>query len=310
MKNLIFLIGLVFIGFITSCDKVENPIKPAILLDTTLFPGNWVDYPTPTFTQNTNTNRNVVIEDFTGHRCPNCPAAGWVAKGIEDSNPERVFVASIHAGPSGLAGFQKTASDCGQASNPLNEFCTIFYCDEGITYGQTLGGLGVGFIGNPQGNLNRINFTGSDMFQFSTDWASKTNQILAENDLKVNIQAKSNYYPETNGLFLHTETEFLADLSGGQYNMTVYLLENEIEDFQDSLGVHVEEYKHHSVLRGCIDGLAWGRTVNSDYTVGSKTYLEYSYKLPDGKTNEDYHLLVYVYDVANYEILQVVKHEF
>ncbi len=313
MKKIIFFGAVAVLGLFMmvtpSCDKVENPIKPAILLDTTLYPGNWADYVFPTFSANTNTDRNIMLEDYTGHRCPNCPDAGWEAYDIEMANPGRVFVSSVHAAPGGLSSFQTTASDCGTSSNPNNEFCTIFYCDEGINYGQTFGGGGLGFFGNPQGNISRINFTGSDMFQFYTDWDSKVNEVLTANVLDVNIQAESNYYTETNGFYLHTETEFLTDLSGGQYNIVVGLMENEIKDYQDSLGVKLPYYKHHNVFRGCIDGLAWGQDLGGNYAAGTKVYKDYSYELPAGQDNTDYHLLIYVYDVSNYEVLQVIRQD-
>lgn len=311
-KNILFLFGTILglsLSF-TSCDKVSNPIKPEITVDTTIFPGNWEDYTFPTFTQNTNTNRNVMLEDYTGHRCPACPAAGWEAYNIEQANPTRIFVSSVHASPGGLSSFQNLASDCGEASNPNDQFCTVFYCDEGEEYGSVFGGADVGFFANPQGNINRINFTGNDIFSTLTSWQTKVDGVIAANDLKVNIQAQSNYYTETNGFYLHTEAEFLEDLPGSQYNMVVNLMENEVKDYQDSLGVKVSKYKHHNIFRGCIDGLAWGRTIPVSYTVGSKSTLDYSYKLPDGMINTDYHLLIYVYDVDTYEVLQVIKHEF
>jgi len=309
MKNLFlpFLIVLILAG-ISSCDKIEDPIKPAILLDTTLFPGNWEDYPEPVFIANTNTDRNVMIEDFTGHRCPNCPAAATEARTIEEANPGRVFVASVHAGPTGLGNFQNLASDCGTISNPNNEFCSVFYCDEGIAYGLAFGS-GFGFIGNPQGTISRISFAGSTMFQYKNDWAARVDEVLTANDLKINVQAQSNYYAETNGLYLHTETEFLEDLTG-DYSLVVYLLENKVVDFQDSMSVVLDNYEHHSVFRGCLDGLTWGQTVGGTHTTGEKSYFDYSYKLPVGKLNTDYHLLIYVYDVSTYEVLQVIKHEF
>ena len=300
---------LIFAG-ISSCDKVENPIKPAILLDTNFYVGNWEDYPEPVFTANTNTDRNVLLEDYTGHRCPNCPAAAAVAKAIEDGNPTRVFVASVHAGPGGLSSFQQLKPDCGELSNPNNEYCTVFYNNESIAYGAAFNGGGFGFIGNPQGTINRVSFASSTMFQFSTEWQMRVDELLTANDLKVNIQAQSNYYPSTNGMYLHVETEFLEDLSGGNYNLVVYVLENHVEDFQDSMTIDIEEYKHHNVFRGCIDGLPWGQSIVGEHTTGEKTYFDYSYGLPTGKTNTDYHLLIYVYDVATYEVLQVIKHEF
>lgn len=311
MKTLFALLSVIStLTFLSSCDKVENPIKPAITLDTTFFPGNWEDYVKPTFTANTNTLRNVLLEDYTGHRCPNCPAAGYIAKAIHQANPTRVYVASIHAAPGGIGNFQKPAFNCGTAANPNNEFCTVLYNNESIAYGTAFNGGGFGFFGNPQGNINRATFSGSTMFQFSTEWASRCTEVITENDLKVNIQAKSNYYTETNGLYLHTEVEFLTDLTGGSYNTVVYLIENEVEDFQDSSGVIVENYKHHDVFRGCIDALPWGRPIVLAPTTGSKSYYDYSFGLPAGKINTDYHLLIYVYDVATYEILQVIKHEF
>lgn len=309
MKTLGIVCSFVSIAItIASCDKVEQPIKPAILLDTTLYPGNWEDYEFPVFEPNVNTERNVLIEDYTGHRCPNCPAAAAIAATIESSNPDRIFVASIHAGPGGLSSFQQLASDCGTSSNLDNEYCTVFYNDESIAYGAQFQ-TGYGFFGNPQGTINRISFSGSTMFQFSTEWETRVNEVISTNDLKVNIQAKSNYYSETNGLYLHVETEFLEDLTG-DYNLTIYLIENEYVDFQDSSGVTLEDYHHHNVFRGTLDGLAWGQSIPGDQTTNQKSYFDYSYKLPTGQDNSDYHVLIYVYDVATYEILQVIKHTF
>ena len=147
------------------------------------------------------------------------------------------------------------------------------------------------------------------MFLFSTDWQTSVDQILTENDLKVNIQAESNYYSETNGFFLHVQTEFLEDLSANDYNLVVYLIENEKDDFQDSMSVILEDYHHHNIFRGCLDELAWGRSITGTKTIGDKTNYDYSYALPTGTSNLDYHLLIYVYDVATYEVLQVIKHE-
>jgi hypothetical protein len=303
--NYIFFAALSF--SLTSCDKVENPIKPAVLLDTTIYPGNWDDYPGPVFTQNTNTLRNVLLEDYTGHRCPNCPEAAAVAADLEAGNPSRIFVASIHAGPGGLTSFQQLASDCGLASNPTNEYCTEFFNTESLAYGAEFQ-TGFGFFGNPQGNINRISFDGSTMFQFSNEWNTRVSEVLTANDLKVNIQAQTNYYAETNGFYLHVETEFLQDLAG-EYNLSVYLIENSVVDFQDSLGNVLEDYHHHNVFRGCLDGLAWGQSIPGDHTTGEKKYFDYSYSLPTGTTNGDYHLLIYVHDVETYEILQVIKQD-
>lgn len=307
MKNFKLIASIFFVGLLFSnCDKIENPIKPAILLDTTIFPGNWEDYPEPTWAQNTNTNRNILLEDFTGHRCPNCPVAATEAKNIEDANPDRVFVASIHAAPGGLSDFQKTLLTCGTGSNPNNEFCTEFFNDEGVTYGETFQ-TGFGFFGNPSGNLSRIKF-GTNIFLPYTNWSTNVNTVLTENDLKVNIQAVANYYSETNGFYLHAETEFLENLTGN-YSIVTYLIEKEKVDFQDSASIIVDHYHHHNIFRGCLDGQAWGQSIATDPVANSKYYFDYSYKLPTGQTNSEFHVLIYVYNVETYEVMQVIKVE-
>lgn len=311
MKKFIIPVFLTTAVAFIGCDKVDNPIKPAVELDTTLFPGLWSEYVYPVWTQNTNTQRNVMIEDYTGHRCPNCPAAAAMAKSIEDANPSQIYVVSIHASAGGLSDFQYTYGNCGDTVlNPEWEFCEVLYCDEGVEYGTFFNGAGYGFTGNPSGNTNRKSFGGSQLFYFWTEWDANTQAILNENDLKVNIQAQSNYYTETNGLFLHTEIEFLEDLNAGNYSTVVYVIEDELETWQDSMGVHLEEYHHHNILRGCIDGLPWGRSLSGDFAAGAKHYFDYSYELPSIYTNNDLHLLIYVYDVDTYEVLQVIKHEF
>jgi len=309
MKN-IFKLVFVFTGLsITtlSCDKVEEPLKPEILIDTTLYAdGIWENYPTPTFTANTNTNRNLLLEDYTGHKCPNCPAAAVVATDIESANPERVFVASIHAGVGGNEGFQKLQSDCGTAANPDGHFCHDFRTDEGKKYGIEFESHG--FVGNPYGNISRHTFP-DFMFQYHNVWEAKTNELLIENDLKVNIQAKNNFYEASNGGYMHIESQFLEDLSSN-YNLVTYVIQNELIEWQDNMGTEIEDYHHHNVFLGCIDGEEWGVSLASSPKTGDTFETVYSYVLPTGIAKNELHFLTYVYDVDTYEILQVIKHTF
>jgi hypothetical protein len=311
MKKRLILFGIVLGSLVilnTACDKVENPIKPAIELDTTIYPGNWSDYPEVVWSANTNTNRNLLLEDYTGHRCPNCPDAATEAHNIEIANQDRVFVASLHAAPGGLSSFQTIAADCGQSSNPYDKYCTELYCDESIAYGTAFQS-GFGFFANPMGSISRVTPSGESMFDLSNGWSARASNLLAANDLKINIQSQCNYYSSTNGLYLHTEFEFLEDLTGN-YSAVVYLLEEEVVDWQDVNGTADSLYKHHNVFVGCIDGLEWGRPITGGTETGNKTYLDYSFKLPTGKTNDDYHMVVYVYDQSTFEILQVIKQDF
>ncbi len=39
---------------------------------------------------------NILLEDITGVKCPNCPNAHVVAKNISDANPGRIVIAALH----------------------------------------------------------------------------------------------------------------------------------------------------------------------------------------------------------------------
>jgi hypothetical protein len=310
MKNyvLAFIILLATAPFLmNSCDKVEFPNIPIEGVDTTLYPGNFSEYTIPSFSENSNTLRNALIEDFTGHQCQNCPAAADVAKELEENNPGRAFVASIHAGPSnnGITTFQ-------EVSPP--KYDRDFTTPEGREMGSTFFQLGVGFVGNPRGNVSRIrNESGEFMFTQSS-WPATTAEVLAS-PVSINLQAKSNYYEETNGVFLHVETDFEQNMEG-TYNLVVYALQNEIIDYQkyyseETGNIDSAYYHHHNVHLGNVFGETWGRTVGSEQiSAGTKVVTDMSYKVPDGLTNEDMHFLVMVIDRNTYEVMQVIKHEF
>jgi len=94
MKKYFFIISILGFFFSTSCDHVENPYPPAIDLDTTIYPGNWADYEVNNFPDAADFDalpdqtRNALIEDFTGHNCSFCPAAGEVAHTLHEATLE------------------------------------------------------------------------------------------------------------------------------------------------------------------------------------------------------------------------------
>jgi uncharacterized CHY-type Zn-finger protein len=78
MKSFKLILVLALGFYLTSCDKVDKPLPIAgAKYDISLYPGNYQeDYVYPIFDNNTNTNRNVLLEDFTGHQCGNCKKYG------------------------------------------------------------------------------------------------------------------------------------------------------------------------------------------------------------------------------------------
>lgn len=306
MKKII-IAGLALTIAIASCTKeIENPYPETVSLelDTTLYPGLWSDYVAnewPTFTANTNTNRNVLIEDFTGHKCVFCPAAADLAHALHEANPTRVYTASIHSGPDGVGDFQTVSAP---------EYPVDFTNAQGVEIGLYFGANDGGFPGNPRGPINRVTSSGV-IFQSPANWTSITNAQLSANDLKVNIQSKLNYFPSTKGAFLHTEVERL-DATLANLGLVVYLIEDSlVGDQKMSDNSHNDSYIHRDIMRKCIDGRAFGRTITPSEFTDNKYYADYSFVVPnqldDVYNPENMHLLIYVYDKVTFEIYQVVK---
>lgn len=309
MKQFKWLLAGGLIGILTlaSCDKVTNAYPPGTQttggLDWTLYPGgDSLDYVNqghwPTFTANTNTLRNVLIEDFTGHRCNNCPNAANLLHNIEDANPGRVFGVGVHGSPLGLTDFQEE-----NATYPL-----VLYNDFSIEICQFFGAVaGTSFQGNPHGAVNR-ELVGTDNTVGPGSWTSKTTSQLAS-ALKVNIQAHVNYFAATRGVFLHTEVDKIDNGLTNDLGLVVYVVEDSIvgPQLMPNLSTN-NNYVHKDILRDCIDGRAFGKTLTADYlNVNGKYYVNYAYRLPDQYNPDNMHLVIYVYDKTTYEIYQVIK---
>lgn len=289
-----------------SCDKVDFPYQQqaGIDLDTNLYPGLWQDYldnQYPVFTQNTNTLKNALLEEYTGHLCNSCPLAAAIALDIHQSNPNRIFVAKIHVDPGALMSFQQF--------NPTgNSFYTDHSNPDGILYGKEFEN-GFNFSGNPSGNVNRKEVDGK-VFDLSGTWQSRTSDILSDNNLTVNIQSAFNYYASTNGGFLHVEFEKLTP-DEIPMKAVVYVIQDSLVDWQLMPNNTPNEfYTHRFKHLGSLDGNAFGLNLfSANAAIGDKIILDYSYALPVGLDKENMHFLIYVYEATqdSYEVLQVIK---
>ncbi|WP_341904005.1 Omp28-related outer membrane protein [Fluviicola taffensis] len=311
MKKILILTA-VLATVIASCDKVKNayPSNPvSSTLDWSLYPdgdsayyvaqGLW-----PTFAANTNTQRNVLIEDFTGHQCVNCPASTANMEQLIATNPDHIYGLAIHAGPTGLTGFQVTS----------NEYPTVLYCDAGIEIGKHFGQdiPGSTFLGNPAFCVNRTKASNQFTSNAGTAIANKTATCLAS-PIRINIQAVTNYFPSTRGLFLHTEVDKVDASITSDLAVIVCLVEDSLVAPQlvptsmDPDGKD-DVYVHRDILRGCIDGRTFGRVLTaSDLGTNGKYFVSYSYKLPAQYSADNMKLYIYVIDKTTEEIYQVIE---
>lgn len=315
MKKIVIVSIIATLGFV-SCDKVDNayPSLPSTDLDYGLYPGGGqADYEAtewPTFGVNANANRNVLVEDFTGHRCVFCPPAADLAKTLEEDNIGRVYSTAIHTGPEPYnANWNGVAPGDFQTVVPPI-YGHNFANDEGLKIGDYFGTApGSAFVGNPRGTVSRIKDGSNQPTLGPADWTSAVNAALTTNDLKVNIQSAKNYYPSTRGLFLHTEIEILDASITNELRTVVYLIEDSIVSPQSFPGgIDSLTYVHREIMRGCIDARTFGQVIDTNsLDANGKYYFNYSYALPPAYNATNMHLLIYVRDAFTDEIYHVIK---
>jgi hypothetical protein len=293
---------------VSSCDKVKNAYPPNLVksaLDWSLYPnGDSAHYVAqglwPTFSPNTNTLKNVLIEDYTGHRCFNCPNAATLLHTLETANPGRVFGASVHTSAVGMSSFQETDTD----------YPTVLYNDYSFQIGSHFGSQpGTSFIGNPHGTVNRFK-NGTDNTAPPGSWSGMTSTELAA-PLKVNLQAVANYFSSTRGLFLHVEVDKIDAGLTSDLSLVVYVLEDSIVGPQLMPNLSKNDtYIHRDVLRDCIGGNIFGRAITDKEKLPSGKYqLNYSYKIPTTYNADNLHLLIYVINNETEEVCQVIHQD-
>ena len=304
MRKIKYIIATLFgilLFNITSCDIIEGPY----LIDNNTNP---VD--TNTFV------KKVLIEDFTGHRCPNCPAAAEELVSLQDFYGDRVIGIAIH--PSSPA--FSTPSPL-TASSYTYDFRTQFGDDIDNIFEITTVGL-------PRGMVNRTGF--DTQHQLGKDEWSSIVQTELEKAPIFGITLSSNVSNGNGTISITAEALTNINLDKKEkiedYNIVICLTEKNIVQWQkDNTAGDIEDYEHNHVLRTMInttfgesignsfvDGDIWEKDYSIDITTLENTNENYSLNtlfMGNGNCkewNEDnMEIVVYIYNTSNYEIVQV-----
>lgn len=231
--------------------------------------------------------RAILIEDFTGQRCINCPTGTEIINGIVDTYGEdNVIAVGIHSGPLGFAGNSKTV---GLMTDTGNEYYTRW--DKENKMGQ------------PWVVFNRKTSPDSHY----NNWAAMVGTIISE---KANLSVKiANAYDAATRTLTTTVG---ADGVNGTVNgkLQVWIVEDGVKALQMMPdGSANKEYVHNHVFRAAVNG-TWGE----DVTVkeGETTTKQYSYKLPEAWNADNIAIVAFVYNdggVENVAKKHLVEHE-
>ncbi|MFC2100390.1 Omp28 family outer membrane lipoprotein [Bacteroidota bacterium] len=266
-------IYLIFIAAIViqSCDKIDAPYKEK---------GTGGD--------TAQVVKKILLEEFTGHICPNCPTASKIAHDLKVYAGKQLILLSIHGGFLAEPG-----------TSPFTYDFTCNVGDELFTH--------FGSPNPPKGLINRIERNGNQIIA-TGDWNTFVDSLLqVEQDAQMEIT--NNYNENTRVLNTTVETEFFNTIAG-PISLCVYIVEDSIISPQKNNDPNIPpvgnilDYVHMHVLRGSMNG-TWGDTLVQGNPVVSQKYSKsYSFTLDNAWEAKNCGVVAFVYYIQNEEIIQ------
>ena len=219
--------------------------------------------------------RNVLIEDFTGQKCSNCPDAHQVINDLKLLYGDHVVAVAIHAGNFGIP--EDNESGTVGLMQPDG--------DDYAAYWKV--------AAYPTGIINRT----SGLLKH-TDWAVYSRQaLMTEPQVAIGVNAEIT----DNNIVIHTELSAETALKA---KLQLWITESDITAEQQNGKTNSPNYLHNHVYRASVNTL-WGEDITlADNT---PTTYEHSIALRDNWDADNLSVVAFVYN-DNDGVLQVTEH--
>ena len=205
-------------------------------------------------------DRVVLVEEFTGASCPNCPSGSAELRSLKQRFGSNIAIVGVHS--SFLA-------------SPRENSKYDFRMIEADQLEQFLGP----YLGKPSAAFNRIFFENEDYRPVANvgAWAGLVASQLEDFSL-LNINAERSFNPENRNLNVSFTVE-AREILDGNFTFTAYLTESGIIDPQLSQTGVIEEYEHNFVLRKILSSVS-GDPLATQLAPGNPLTVSYNFTLP------------------------------
>lgn len=215
--------------------------------------------------------KTVLIKDFTGVRCVNCPAAAEVAHELQHQlGKDRIFIMSVHAG------FLATA---------VGQFPDFKTPEGDVWYGDN--------SANPLFSVDHVALTeGNTLNESQLD--TPVGEALAEPQT-FDVAIENRFDDATRELTVTSKITSVEEYTGDLY-VTVCLLEDSIIGRQVVPGGIDTAYVFRNVFRGTLNGVDGERFANGPVYVDDEFTKNYTATLNEGYNADQCYILTYVAD--------------
>ena len=274
MKTLrIFILTIMAAGLFFGCDKIEEP---------------YLINKGPVGSGGGEAGKRVIlVEEFTGHRCTNCPEAAIELANLKAQYGEQLLTIAVHAGFFAWPlGSEFPADYQTEAGTAINDF--------------------FGVQSNPSGMVSRIDFEGSRILG-KDEWQPAIESLL-DQDALADISIETTYDESTRKADISVEMEVL-DPEDADYLFCLVVIEDDIvspqsnnnPDVGDTPTIHDWHHKH--VFRGDVNG-TWGEAIDASSGATTKNY---SFTLNEDWNADNCAFIGYIYRDDTKEILHAAE---
>jgi len=292
-SKIFFFLAFSGLLYLTSCDKIDQPFPEVNIVDTTNVNVLFND---TNIVSNDNLKR-ILLEDYTGQECGNCPQAAELADQLYTSYPNHITILAVHAGH-----FAEP-----DAFDP--KFALDLTTEEGDLYDNEFGNSGKG---NPNGMINRIEYSAGNHVIKPAQWTSLIDSLAGQVSAspEVDIKLTSVYNTDSKVLRLFSEITVNTPLSNN-YNLIAFIYENGIignhKKYDGGQTLILENYEFKHVLRKGIP-TAWGKElIDGGATTNDSFSDEIAYTIPESWIDANIGVIICLFDRDSKEIIQTVE---
>ncbi len=240
----IYLFSVLLIAFCSfiSCDEIAESdyLKP-------IENSDWL-------------GQRVLIEDFTGMNCTNCPDASRIAHGLQELYSGKVIIIAEHINRS--------------VSRTLGSPDSMT-CRAGYDYADKYADKGKASL--PTGMINRKNSSSTSKLYDRGVWAEETyKQLFVEPTF--NLDIKNTFNVSSRELKINVSATPLKNMDVN-YNLVVLITESDIIAYQAG-SIEGDNYKHQHVLRTSVSSSAGDSFISGLVSKGFSVTKQYNIIIP------------------------------
>lgn len=277
MKNWFFYLMLAALPlFVSGCEEIPPVLNPNM--------GGNTGGPTDLENQ----QRQVLVEEFTGVRCVNCPAGAQAIAALRSIHGERLIPVSIHAG-----------------------FFAQPYAESAENYANADGNAIQTYLGEPLGYptavINRQQFSGEASLQVGQGlWAGYVAEELTQAP-RVKLAATHTYDPATRQVSGVLSFHPQENITESDVRYTILLVQDHIQDYQlTPAGVNAQ-YDHRHVFRAAVTSTS-GTQIGEALNQGQVVNKNFSYTLQPNWVAENCYLVLLAHlNGDSKEVLQAIE---